>query len=389
MRDWSADLVPDGPEVRAKLTIGEPRSPGFVLKGKTMKNSLLRTLPCLVLPVIVTQTASGQLQGTTDVMEWLVPREKIFNGGPPKDGIPALTAPRFIPVSHAGYIDDEELVIGLPAGNQPRAYPHAILNWHEIVNDRMNDRPVSLTYCPLTGSGIAFPGSVRGRETTFGVSGLLYSSNLIAYDRATDSYWSQMRLLCVGGASRGTMADVLPAIETSWKTWKQMFPESEVLSVETGFRRDYQRYPYGHYKTSEYLLFDVDHEDRRLHRKERVLGVIVDELVRVYRIRSFGTGRAVIEDRLGELELVIAGSTTENFAVAYERQLADGTILSFQHAENAGTAVMIDSEGTSWNIFGLGIEGPRRGEQLTPTRSFIAYWFAWAAFYPHVEIYHE
>lgn len=354
-----------------------------------MKNCLFRTLPCLILPVIVTQSACGQLRDSGEEIDWLVPREKVFEGGPPKDGIRALTTPRFIPVSRADYLDDEDLVIGLPAGRQPRAYPHAILNWHEIVNDQLNDQPVSLTYCPLTGSGIAFPGSVRERETTFGVSGLLYSSNLIAYDRTTDSYWSQMKLLCIGGVSRGTTADPMPAIETSWKTWKQIFPESEVLSVETGFRRDYRRYPYGPYKTSEYLLFDVDHDDRRLHRKERVLGVIVNTSVRVYRIGIFGSSRTVIEDRLGGVELVIAGSTTENLAVAYGRQLVDGTTLSFHPATDEGTSVMIDSEGTSWNIFGEGVEGPRQGEQLTPTRSFIAYWFAWAAFYPEVEIYGE
>jgi len=353
-----------------------------------MKHFQFRTLLCLIFPVMVAQSACGQFDESSDGMEWLVPREKVFDGGPPKDGIPALVSPRFIPASLAEYLDDEDLVIGLPDGNQ-RAYPHAILNWHEIVNDHLDGQPVSLTYCPLTGSGIVFSGSIKDRETTFGVSGLLYSSNLIAYDRATDSYWSQMKLLCVGGTSRGTTADVLPAIETSWKTWKQMFPESEVLSMETGYRRDYQQYPYGPYKESEYLLFAVDRDDRRLHRKERVLGIISNETVRVYRIGSFGRDRVVIEDRIGEVEFVIAGSTPENYAVAYERRLEDGTTLSFRPAGDTGTAVMVDSEGNSWDIFGRAVDGIRSGEQLTPTRSFIAYWFAWAAFYPEVEIYGE
>jgi len=319
--------------------------------------------------------------------EWLIPANEIFDGGPGRDGIPALDNPHFVKPAEATYLNDNDLVIGIKIGNEVRAHPHPILDWHEITNGAIAGEPYSITYCPLTGSGMAWEPIIDGRLTTFGVSGMLYNTNLIPYDRATGSNWSQMKMLCVNGSRIGQEPEIIPVVETTWRTWKTMYPESKVLSTLTGFSKPYGQYPYGDYKTNQNrLLFPVGNSDSRLTQKERVLGVVVDGESKVYPMQSLPFDILVVNDKVNGLPVVMAGSQIRNFAVIYKRTLPDGTLLSFEPRQNSLPAVMVDNEGTIWDVFGNGISGPRAGQQLAATRSFIAYWFAWAAFYPDAEI---
>jgi hypothetical protein len=190
--------------------------------------------------------------------EWLIPVSEVRDGGPGKDGIPALSNPKFISLDKVDYFLDNELVIGFVDGDKNRAYPHSILDWHEIVNDRVGSVDISVTYCPLTGTWICWDRKIIGKVTTFGVSGLLYNSNLIPYDRETDSNWSQIGLQCVNGPLVGTEAVTIGVVETKWGTWKKIYPESKVLSTNTGYNRGYGFYPYGDYRADHaYLLFPV------------------------------------------------------------------------------------------------------------------------------------
>jgi len=150
------------------------------------------------------------------------------------------------------------LVIGFAQGDDARAYPHFILDWHEIVNDRVGDIHIAVTYCPLTGTGIGWEREINGSVTTFGVSGLLFNSNLIPYDRNTDSNWSQIRLDCVNGDLIGTEAETHVLVETTWKT---MYPKTLVMSMNTGYNRSYGNYPYGNYRTAREIhgMFSVKH----------------------------------------------------------------------------------------------------------------------------------
>ena len=320
--------------------------------------------------------------------EWLIPEDQVYEGGPGKDGIPALENPEFISVSEVDFLSDDDLVIGVKMGDDIRSYPHPILNWHEIINDDINDTYFSITYCPLTGSGIGWSRTLNGQTTTFGVSGLLYNSNLIPYDRLTDSNWSQMMLQCVNGELIGQYIETAHVIETTWQTWKEMYPESEVVSTNTGYDRPYETYPYGDYKTNhETLIFPISNDDPRLPRKERVHGVIIGNETKVYVINSFPDTIHTINDNFNDVPLVVVGSSSKNFVVTYKRELADGTILTFEPVQDALPVVMIDNEGTTWNIFGEAVEGPRQGARLNPTLSFNSYWFAWGTFYPGAEIY--
>ncbi|MDZ7724438.1 MAG: DUF3179 domain-containing protein [candidate division KSB1 bacterium] len=318
--------------------------------------------------------------------DWLISENEIYDGGPGKDGIPALTEPDMTTGLSASYLTDRDLVIGVRVGESYKAYPHVILDWHEIINDEIGGRSLAITYCPLTGSGIGWNRRIRGTVTTFGVSGLLYNSNLIPYDRATDSNWSQMKLQAVEGTLSGARVNTCPVIETEWGTWKQMAPQTQVVSENTGYDRAYGRYPYGDYKTNQSkLLFPVSHTDQRLPGKTRVLGVTVSGESKAYPINSFGD-LDVLNDMIGGQPVVIVGSSTHNFAVAYERRV-NGEVLEFEPAaDKALPVVMTDGSGSTWSVFGQAVDGDHADELLTSTDSYVAYWFAWAAFYPDTKL---
>ena len=318
--------------------------------------------------------------------DWLIPKNEVRDGGPGKDGIPALQDPQRVsvddPTNH--YLEDNDLVLGYYYGGEVVAYPHAILDWHEIINDEVGGQGIAVTYCPLTGTGIGWGRILEEEETTFGVSGLLYNSNLIPYDRKTGSNWSQIRLECVNGSLIGVEAVILPLIEMPWKTWKKLFPESMVISTSTGHSRSYGSYPYGSYKTSNSLIFPAIPADDRLHPKERVLSVVQGGSARVYRFENFNAGLSVIQDEFMGTNLLIAGIRDE-YMVAFNAKTWDGQVLEFSAGTYGGT--LMDQEGNEWNLFGTAVSGPRKGEQLKSVKSFMAYWFSIGAFYPEAEIY--
>lgn len=319
---------------------------------------------------------------------WSIPLDEVFDGGPGKDGIPALTEPEFISAGAAEYLSDDELVIGFVHEGEARAYPHQILDWHEIINDRVGDVNISVTYCPLTGTGIGWNREINGKVTTFGVSGLLYNSNLIPYDRETDSNWSQIRLDCVNGELKGKEVEVFPLLETTWLTWKEMYPSTTVVSQETGYNRGYGRYPYGDYRTAHnYLIFPVANEDDRFPNKERVLGIVQSGSVRVYSFAGFGDTVTVVNDNLNGKDVVVVGNREDNFMVSFINDPGDGSNLSFRAVQDQYPVVMTDGEGNMWDVSGRAVAGPRKDARLSTAPSFIGYWFSFAAFYPDLTIY--
>lgn len=336
--------------------------------------------------------SSGQPNNTADPDEnmndngWLIPFDEVRDGGPGKDGIPAIDDPKFIDASKADYLNDDDLVLGFADGGEVRAYPHNILDWHEIINDDTPNHSLAVIYCPLTGTGIGWDRNVGDKKTTFGVSGLLYNSNIIPYDRSTDSNWSQLLLKSVNGDLAGTRPGIHNLVETSWKTWKTMFPDSKVLSLSTGYNRNYQNYPYGSYKTNESLIFPVSNTDARIHLKERVLAVFENEKAIAFRFDQLETNDYLITARLNDKNLVVTGDKSANLMVAFQRTLPDGTSLEFQPLNNQLPNILTDNEGNIWDVFGRATDGPRKGEELSPVPQMMGYWFAFAAFYPKIDL---
>lgn len=207
------------------------------------KSSLYLAIPLIILCAGCgtddPETSSAQISG-----DWLLPTNEIFDGGPGRDGIPALENPAMITADEATYLDDDDLVIGVVFDGEARAYSHIVLDWHEIINDQIGQNTYALTYCPLTGTAINWNRNLDGTLTTFGVSGLLFNTNLMPFDRATGSNWSQMRVECVNGSLIGNPAELMVHLETTWSTWKALYPNTTVVSTNTGVSRQYGTYPY-------------------------------------------------------------------------------------------------------------------------------------------------
>lgn len=269
-----------------------------------------------------------------------VPREEIRGGGPPVDGIPALAAPRKASAKEAGRaLKPGDEVLGLELGGEAVAYPIRLLNWHELVNDEVGGVPVAVTYCPLCRSGIVFDRRAGDAVREFGVSGLLYNSDLVMYDRGTRSLWSQIMAEAIAGPSTGAKLARLPARRTDWGRWKAAHPQTKAVLFDTGHERDYGGDPYAGYADTPALYFPVSHEDERLSRKTVVFGVSLPEGAAAVPVAALQRGAAV-RVRLGKRSVIFRD---------------DGGARAFDE----------------------------KGRELAGLE---AYWFAWAAFHPRTKL---
>jgi hypothetical protein len=203
-----------------------------------------------------------------------IPANEVVSGGPPKDGIPAITSPQTVAPADARFLKANDRVVGVALNGQARAYPISILTQHEIVNDKLGDTPIAVTYCPLCDSVIVFDRTTDIGVKEFGVSGLLYNSNVLMYDRSEkESLWSQMKMEGVSGPAKGIKLRTLPMELTTWNAWQAKHPETDVMSTELGFQRDYRRNPYTSYFKHPGLMFPAVPQNASLPLKERVIAV--------------------------------------------------------------------------------------------------------------------
>lgn len=314
-----------------------------------------------------------------NVDRWNIPIAEVFDGGPGRDGIPALTDPIFVSAEDVQLIQDDDLILGFKNGSDIRAYQHLVLDWHEIVNDDVSGVNLAVTYCPLTGTGIGWSREIGGNTTTFGVSGLLYQTNLIPFDRESNSNWSQILNEAVNGSLIGTEAElVLPLVEMEWGAWKAMYPETKILSFNTGFQRSYGVYPYLDYKTNnDAFLFPVP-KDNRLPSKERVLAVVENENALAFRFEDFTGGALYRESHQGR-QFLIAGNLKFMLAFDISGPMSN---LEFTYIHDGSALLLEDNEGNRWTVMGEAVSGPRVGAKLPAATSFMGYWFSIPAFYP-------
>ncbi len=253
-----------------------------------------------VLPEAVTILEQNQpVSSPTEERLWQTLEQKAVSGGPPKDGIPAIDHPQYTSAQEADkWLWPQDIVFGVNYKKFIAAYPQRILVWHEVANEEINGEKISITYCPLTGTTFGFKGTIAsGVSSSFGVSGKLVNSNLIMYDRTTDSYWPQILGQAITGPAKGIALEEFPIIWTTWARWKKKYPDTKVLSKETGFIRNYDRGgdPYGSYLdddrgyySSDYVLFRPINTDNRLAPKTVVVGVRDKK----------GNAAAVLKDKL-------------------------------------------------------------------------------------------
>ena len=263
-----------------------------------------------------------------------------------KDCIPSIDNPKFISPDEVTFLDDEDFVIGLEYEGVARAYPIKIMNMHEIVNDTIQEKPIAITFCPLCYTGIAFERVLDGEPVELGVSGYLLNNNLVLYDRKTDTLWSQLDGEALVGPKFGQKLKRITVATVWWKEWLEKYPDTEVLSTDTGFIRDYDFFPYGDYNTNPRVMFPIEFEDDRLPRKELVFGIEIDGKAKAY--PKFELEKVLPDG--GELEDELAGN---KLTVSYD----NGAFTVHEKAS---------------------------GEEIVPQISF---YFSWVAFFPETEIY--
>lgn len=287
---------------------------------------------------------AGSLNGF-DLGDSLIPVNEILHGGPPRDGIPAIDKPKFLKSDEASFLQDDDRVLGMFLNGEARAYPIRILDYHEIVNDEFAGRGVVVSYCPLCGTGIAFDATVNNRPLNFGVSGLLYNSDVLLYDRQSDSLWSQIMGKAVSGSAKGQKLTRLQLDHTTWADWRTRHPETRVLSTDTGFSRNYSTSPYQGYEKSARLYFPVANSSTRYHPKEVVIGLEYKGRFKAYPFVELAKNdKASITDDING----------EQVTVRFDIEHRSGNI--------------VDSQGRE-----------------IPT--FTSFWFAWAAFHPETAVY--
>lgn len=360
---------------------------------------LSHSIFCLLLLSLSSHVGAQGLQGwRTDTSKRSIELSELMSGGIGKDGIPALVKPQFIAISAApSWLKPQEPVIALVSDAQARAYPLQILMWHEIVNDRLNDVPVIVTFCPLCNSAMAFEASVKGRELTFGVTGMLRNSDMIMYDRETETLWQQLIGEAVVGDYVGTKLKQIPAQIISFAQFTAAYPNGTVLSRETGFRREYGRNPYvGYDNIAQRPFLFRGKVDERLAPMERVIAVTIGKTSKAYPYSKTSQQR-VIHDEINKQPVVVfhasgAVSALDQADISASRTIGstgvfapvlDGKKLTFQYS----AGVFVDEQTQSeWDITGRAIAGKLQGKQLRLIPHSNEFAFAWLVFKPKTVI---
>jgi thiol-disulfide isomerase/thioredoxin len=342
----------------------------------------------------------AQDQFSTDFGRHTVNYSDVLSGGPPKDGIPAIDEPKLVSIAEADeWLQPNEPVILVTVDDLARAYPIQILMWHEIANDIIGEVPVSVTFCPLCNTGIAFERTFDGQVLDFGTTGRLRYSNLIMYDRQTETWWQQATGEGIAGRYAGQRLEFVPAAMISWEDFRSSYPQGTVLSSDTGYTRDYGRNPYERYDdvTRDPFLYRGPETPGALPAMARVVTIELNDETVAYPYQLLQEIRVANDIVGGEPvavlwaegtasaldDFTVAGGADVGAATTYSRRL-DGDILSFVVS---GDDIVDEETGSVWNILGQAVSGPRGGSRLEPVVSINHFWFSWVAFRPETRIF--
>lgn len=309
------------------------------------KKEILPPMEDTIGDEVMTSAVPGFLErwyedSDADTVKHTVDFDDILSGGVGRDGIPAIDSPRFVSIQDADFLKPDDVGSLFMTENTARFYPFRILNWHEIVNDTVEGEAIMITYCPLCDSAAVYSRDIAAGSSTFGVSGFLYQSNLVMYDRKTESLWNQITGKAMIGELTEEELTLLPSNVVKFSTVQEYYPKAEILSTKTGYLRDYSRNPYRGYADDEEIMFPVHTKDARLPAKERILGLAINGDAKAYP-RSLIEGKATIRDTVGGKEVIIS-------------------------QDQGKVTFLVD------------------GVRTEPVHNF---WFSWVAQYPETEIY--
>jgi hypothetical protein len=369
----------------------------------------VRRLGIVVLAALLTACSSPPRVEAPPPFPWDAPSpppsvvdlDEIRPGGPPPDGIPPIDQPRYESVEQAdGWLEDREPVLMVERGQTARAYPLRILTFHEIVNDQLDGDPLLVTYCPLCNSGLAFHPVVDGEVLDFGTSGRLWRSNLVMYDRATRSLWSQFTGEAIVGEHLGIRLERLPSAIVSWADFRSSRPGGDVLSIQTGFDRPYGRNPYVGYADRPVPLFAVDATDGRLGQLAPVVAITVHDDSLAVPVAALAEHR-VVPARVGDRDvLVLWGSGTasalDTDVIAEGRDVGAAGVFAADldgrslRLRPTGDGVFTDEQtGSTFDVLGAALSGPLQGRRLERLPHDDTFWFVQYAFRPETRVWDE
>jgi len=363
-------IIPEGSSVVPKIVPDLDRSKHSV----PLEDILFDTFGTTDARFVPLSEISHELQ--TDLRDAIIPVDLPVYGG--ADALP--------------WLEDGDLVMGYASGDEAFAYPINILNFHEMVNDKIGGAPVLVTYCPLCFSGAVFSREVNGETLTFGNTSALYQSDLVMYDHQTGSYWFQVAGEAVVGTLTGSRLKLLPSSTMPWAEWKALYPDTMLITgVEGGLETLFARSQYGNDSSGGYQDFinsgrfafpvDEDKLDGRLSAGEIVLTVENGGGATAFPLEVTGDG-AVNAEVGGEPVVVFTGSEGRSVA-AYSRVL-DGRTLTF---DRSGERLFADQEtGSTWDLAGRSVDGPLAGSSLERVNTRRSFWFAVAISFPGIEI---
>ena len=312
--------------------------------GKRIRSVCFTAVICTAILTAPALHAAESRNGF-DYSDASVPTDEIVWGGVPRDGIPSIHEPKFVAADEADFLRSKDRVLGVVRNGIAKAYPIKILDRHEVVNDKFEDESIVVTYCPLCFTGMAFTVQFGDIDLKFGVSGLLYNSDVLLYDYRTGSLWSQLLSTAISGPLKGYTIPAIPTANTTWRDWQLRHPDTLVLSTDTGFPFKYRGSPYDEYRRNSRLMFPVATYSKAYRRKELVLGITIGDVQKAYPFKELRKhGESSFADSFGGTELTIEWQEEDKYARA------------------------IDSN----------------GEEI-PT--VIVYWFAWFAFHPDTELF--
>jgi hypothetical protein len=340
---------------------------------------------------------------STDFSKRTVPMEELMAGGPSKDGIPAIDNPQFETVEQANrWLGKREPVAVVEMNGEAKAYPLQILIWHEIVNDIVGETPVVVTFCPLCNTTLAFDRRFDGRVLDFGTTGYLRHSDLVMYDRQTETWWQQATGEALIGEYAGSSLTFIGSPVVSWNEFRAQYPAGKVLSRDTGhpdYADRYGRNPYVGYDaagSSPWGFFN-GRNDTRLPAKERVVAVELEAGTRAYPFSSLSEKR-VVNDKIGDRHIVVfwtpgTASALDSATIATGRDVGatgvfnrvlDGKRLDFEPDDD--NQFRDKETGSTWNVLGYATAGPLIGRRLQPINHGNHFWFAWAVFKPETKV---
>ena len=295
-------------------------------------------------------TSRGSSRSPFNLENLQLPRDQVLSGGPPKDGIPSLTRPPTVPVAQADFMQPTDRVVVVKIGDKRRAYPMRILNWHEAVNDELGGVPIGVIYCPLCDSASVVDRRMGDRTYEFGISGLLFNSNVLLYDRTDQALWSQLGLRAVSGPNAGRKLRHVDSWElTTFADLKERYPGADILSRDTGHRRDYDRVAYASYFQTDKLMFPVAgyaperYAKYGFRNKTAVVGVMSGGVARAYALSELDRAGGTVTDTIGNSQIELTLTPDKR---------------GFRVLKAASDAQVVHT-----------------------------FWFAWAAFHPETEVY--